>query len=55
MLKQKKEGKEMEKEIKKEKLENLKKVKIVKKDLYEFNDDFIPEESEAEECQEKKK
>ena len=54
MLKQKKEGK-MEKEIKKEKLEDLKKVKIVKKDLYEFNDDFIPEESEDEECQEKKK
>lgn len=45
----------MEKEIKKEKLEDLKKVKIVKKDLYEFNDDFIPEESEDEECQEKKK
>jgi hypothetical protein len=43
------------KEIKKEKLEDLKKVKIVKKDLYEFNDDFIPEESEDEECQEKKK
>ena len=41
----------MEKEIKKEKLEDLKKVKIIKKDLYEFNDDFILEESEAEESE----
>lgn len=46
----------MKEEIKKDKMEDLKKIKIIKKDLYEFNDDFIPVESEEEEdeCTKKK-
>ena len=44
----------MEKELKDLKVEDLKKKGIVKKDLFEFNDDFIvEEESEEKECPKK--